>query len=346
VNATTLLSAGAAGFLLAAGGTHVLGRLALHWGFTDRPNAYKAHDRPVPYLGGIAILLGTTVPPVALLGLADHRAIAIIIAAVVIALLGLIDDLSPLSPLTRLAVESVAACGVVLSGVQATITGGWLDGPITTLWIVVVANSFNLLDNMDGNLGAITTVSATCLAGTAFVYAQPMVGLLLCTLAFAGLGFLLYNWAPAKVFMGDTGSLFIGFVLASSAALLVTGRSTEAVIAGLLLPTFVAIVDTGIVVVSRKRAGRPIMRGGTDHLSHRLRKLGLSTRLTALVLAAVAAATGMLDLAMTLGWIPPLIATISGIGAACIFIGLPQRVRVYPSVRPKKTPAIIRERRH
>ncbi|GAA4559958.1 MraY family glycosyltransferase [Planotetraspora kaengkrachanensis] len=345
MNATALLTAGAAGLLLAAGGTHVLGRLALRWGITDRPNGYKAHGRPVPYLGGIAIMLGTTVPPVALLGLADRRTSVIIVAAVVIGLLGLIDDLSPLTPLTRLAVESVVACGVVLSGVQATVTGGWLDGPITALWIVVVANSFNLLDNMDGNLGAITTASAACLAGTAFVYGQPVVGLLLCTLAFAGLGFLLHNWAPAKVFMGDAGSLFIGFVLASSAALLVTGRSTETVIAGLLLPVFVAIVDTGIVVVSRKRAGRPIMRGGTDHLSHRLRKLGLSTRLTALVLAAAAAAAGMVDLAMTLGWISPLLATISGIGAACVLIGLPQRVRVYPSKHPKKAPALIRERR-
>ncbi|GII27303.1 MraY family glycosyltransferase [Planotetraspora mira] len=345
MNTTTLLAAGTAGFALAAGGTHILGRLALRWGFTDRPAGYKAHGRPVPYLGGIAIMLGTAVPPVVFLGLADRRAGAIVIAAVVITLLGLIDDLSPLSPLTRLAVETVAAGAVVLSGVQATVTGGWLDGPITTLWIVVVANSFNLLDNMDGALGAITTVSATCLAGTAFVYAQPVVGLLLCTLAFAGLGFLLHNWAPAKVFMGDAGSLFIGFVLASSAALLVTGRSTETVIAGLLLPTLVAIVDTGIVVVSRKRAGRPMMRGGNDHLSHRLRKLGLSTRLTALVLSATAAAAGVLDLAMTLGWISPLIATISGIGAACVLIGLPQRVRVYPSVRPETTPAIIRERR-
>ncbi|WP_051865181.1 glycosyltransferase family 4 protein [Streptosporangium roseum] len=345
MNGAGVVISGAAGCLLAAGTTPLLGRLALRWGLTDQPGGHKVHERPIPYLGGMAIMLGTIVPPAALLGLTDRRAAAIMIAALAVALLGLIDDLSSLSPLTRLAVEAVAAFGVVLGGVQATVTGGWLDGPITGLWIVVITNSFNLLDNMDGALATVAAVSAAFLAGMAFVYAQPAIGLLLVALAHASLGFLLHNWAPAKVFMGDAGSLFIGFVIACSAAMLVTGKSTDTVIAGLLLPTFVATVDTGVVILSRKRAGRPLLQGGTDHVSHRLRRLGLNVRLTAATLAAVAAATGALGLAMALGWISPLIATVAATGAALILINLPQRVRVYSPSEPRNHPTIIYERR-
>ncbi|ACZ89222.1 MraY family glycosyltransferase [Streptosporangium roseum] len=345
MNSASVIITGAAGCLLAAGTTPLLGRLALRWGFTDQPGGHKVHERPIPYLGGMAVMLGTIVPPAVLTGLADERTTAIMIAAMAVALLGLIDDISSLSPLTRLAVEAVAAVGVVVSGVQATVTGSWLDGPITVLWIVVITNSFNLLDNMDGALGTVAAVSAAFLAGMAFVHLQLAIGLLLVALAHASLGFLLHNWAPAKVFMGDAGSLFIGFVIACSAALLVTGHSTGTVIAGLLLPTFVATVDTGVVILSRKRAGRPLLQGGTDHVSHRLLRLGLSTRLTAAILAAVAAVTGTLGLAMALGWISPLIATVAAIGAALILINLPQRVRVYSPVGAPNRPAIIRERR-
>lgn len=205
-------------------------------------------------------------------------------------LLGLIDDLIPLPQLTRLAIEALAAGVAVLCGIVAPVTGGPLDVLITLLWIVVVTNSFNLLDNMDGVLGGVTAVSATCLAAAAFVSGQPLIGLVLVTLSPAALGFLLYNWAPARIFMGDAGSLFIGFVLACSAALLAGTAAPAggpgAAIASLLLPTFVSTVDTGVVLLSRWRAGRPLLCGGTDHLSHRLRRLGLGTRLTAVTLAA------------------------------------------------------------
>lgn len=345
MNGATVVLTSVTGCLLAAGATPVLGRLALRWDFVDRPGGYKAHSRPVPYLGGVAVMLGAVVPPAVVLGLVDLRVVAIMIAAVAVGLLGLIDDLSSLSPFTRLAVESVAACGVVLGGVQAPLTGAWPDVPFTILWIVVITNSFNLLDNMDGALGAVAVVSAAFLAGTAFVYGEPAAGLLLLTLAHASLGFLLHNWAPARIFMGDIGSLFIGFVLACSAALLMTGKGTGTMVAGLLLPTFIATVDTGVVFLSRRRAGRPLLHGGNDHLSHRLRRLGLSTRLTAVALAAVAAVTGALGLMMALTWVSPIIATIAAIGTALIFIGLPQKVHVYPSGRSQVRATNIREGR-
>ncbi|MGW4665047.1 glycosyltransferase family 4 protein [Streptosporangium sandarakinum] len=345
MNGVTVLGAGIAAFLLTAVSTRPLGRLALRWGITDHPGGYKTHERPIPYLGGVAIMLGTIVPFAAVVGLDDVRVIAIVLAAAAVAFLGLVDDFSPLSLLIRLAVEVVAATGVVVGGVQASLTESWADGPLTVLWIVVITNSFNLLDNMDGALGAISAAGAACLAGTAFVCAQPAAGVLLVTLALASLGFLPHNWAPAKVFMGDSGSLFIGFVFACSSALLVTGKGTGAVITGLLLSTFVATVDTGVVLLSRQLAGRPLLQGGNDHMSHRLRRIGLGTRATAAVLALMAALTGVLGLATALNWISPLTVAVAAVGAVLILIGLPQRVRVYSSDRARSRPATILERR-
>ncbi|WP_169985780.1 glycosyltransferase family 4 protein [Microbispora sp. H10836] len=335
MNGHAALVTAVAAFTACTLATPVLRRLALRWELTDRPGGHKSHRRPTPYLGGIAIMLATVVPTLALAGPAVPRIAGILVGAVAMALLGLIDDVAPLPPPTRLAVQGLAAGVVVTSGVVAPVTGGRLDVVITVLWIVVVTNSFNLLDNMDGVLGGVTAVGAALLSAAAFVSGQPETGLLLAALSPAALGFLLYNWAPARIFMGDAGSLFIGFTLASSAALLVTGTGPGTAVAGLLLPTFVATVDTGIVLLARRRAGRPLLQGGSDHLSHRLHRLGLSKRLTALALTALAAAAGLADLAMTLGLIAPAIAAIGGVAAVFVAVVLPQRVPVYPSIRPR-----------
>ncbi|MEV4457631.1 MraY family glycosyltransferase [Microbispora sp. NPDC049633] len=341
MNGVIALAAMSIAFALSAIATAVLRRLALRWRLFDKPGGHKSHQRPTPYLGGVGIALGTLVPPLALAGPACLPLAGILVGAAAMTLLGLIDDLIPLPPPTRLAVQALAAGVVVVSGVVAPLTGSWLDLPITVLWIVVVTNSFNLLDNMDGALGGITTASAALLAAESFVYGWPALGLVLAALSAASLGFLLHNWAPARIFMGDAGSLFIGFVLASSTALLVTGTGAVTTVAGLLLPTFVATVDTGVVLLSRRRAGRPLLQGGSDHLSHRLDRLGLGKRLTALMLAALAAAAGALHLAMTLGWIPPTAAATVAAAAAIAAIVLPQRVRVYPSIR-SKTSILVR----
>lgn len=344
MNGITLLLAAASCFLLSSGATTVLTRLALAWGITDRPGGHKAHSRPVPYLGGVAIVLGTIVPVMLLPDFQERRCVVIVMAGVAVAVVGLIDDLSPLSLRVRLAVETLAAGAVVLSGVEVPFTGGWVDGPATAAWIVVIGNSHNLLDNMDGALGAVAAVSAAVLGLTASLRSEPGLGLLLLSLSLASLGFLRHNWAPAKVFMGDAGSLFIGFVLASSAALLVTGSSAATGIAGLVLFTFVAVVDTGVVLVSRRRAGRPLLSGGTDHLSHRLRRLGLGTRLTAVTLAGAAAMTGVLGLLIVLSRPPAVAVTVVAVAGALTLIGLAQKVRVYPAVVPDH-PSKIRERR-
>ncbi|MEV5744007.1 MraY family glycosyltransferase [Microbispora rosea] len=344
MNGNAALATAISAFAGCAAATPVLRRLALRWELTDRPGGHKSHRRPTPYLGGIAIMLATVVPPLAFAGPAATRIAGILVGAVAMALLGLIDDVAPLPPPTRLAVQGLAAGVAVMSGIVAPVTGSRLDIVITLLWIVVATNSFNLLDNMDGALGGVTVVGAALLSAAAFISGQPATGLMLAALSPAALGFLLYNWAPARIFMGDAGSLFIGFTLASSAALVVTGTGagTGTAVAGLLLPTFVATVDTAIVLLSRRRAGRPLLQGGSDHLSHRLHRLGLGKRLTALALAALAGAAGLLHIATTLGWVAPAAAAAGAGAVACVMVVLAQRVRVYPTIRPKTS---IRVRR-
>ncbi|MDP9841378.1 MraY family glycosyltransferase [Streptosporangium lutulentum] len=344
MSGTIALTAGAA-CVLSLTAIVPLRRLALRWDLTDRPGGHKAHSRPTPYLGGVAITVGTVVPTVIALGFTDLQIIAILLAATAVSVLGLIDDIASLSAVARLTVEALAASGVVLSGVQVTITGIWMDAPLTVMWIVVMTNSFNLLDNMDGALGTVTTVTAGLLSATALVQGHTAFGVLLCALAGAGLGFLPHNWAPARIFMGDSGSLFIGFTLACSAVVLVMGQAPNAAVAGLLLPTFVATFDTCAVFLSRTLAGRSPLRGGTDHVSHRLRRIGLGTRTVAAALGAIAAITGTLCLTMALGWISVLTAAVVAGAITVVLISLLRGVSVYSPAHRPKTPQKIRERR-
>ncbi|MEV4106465.1 MraY family glycosyltransferase [Nonomuraea sp. NPDC049695] len=345
MSGTVTWAAGAAACVLSASAAIPLKRLASRWGLTDRPGGHKSHARPTPYLGGMAILLGTVLITVAVTGLADWRLTAILLAGSALAMLGLIDDIGALPAITRLVVETVVTTAVVLAGIRLTVTGGWLDVPITVIWIVVMTNSFNLLDNMDGSLGTVTTVTAAFLAAMALLQARPALGIFLVVLAGAALGFLVHNWPPARMFMGDSGSLFIGFVLACSAVVLVAGRGPDTMAGGLLLFTFVATVDTGVVVLSRLRAGRPPLAGGTDHVSHRLRKLGLDTRLVAVTLGLVAAVSCALCMAMIVGWLPPLATALAAGGTAIACVLLLQGVNVYPPHRSLEKPPRIRERR-
>ncbi|MFI7706003.1 glycosyltransferase family 4 protein [Nonomuraea sp. NPDC049480] len=338
-------AAGAAACLLSASAAIPLKKLALRWGFTDRPGGHKSHARPIPYLGGIAIMLATVLTTIVATDLADWRFTAMLLAGSAVAMLGLIDDVGSLPAVTRLVVETAVTTAVVLAGIRLTVTGGWLDIPITVIWIVLITNSFNLLDNMDGSLGVVTTVTAAFLSAMAFLQARPALGVFLAVLAGAALGFLVHNWPPARIFMGDSGSLFIGFALTCSAVVLVAGRGPDTVAGGLLLSTFVATVDTGVVVLSRIRAGRSPLAGGTDHVSHRLRTLGLDPRLVAVVLGLITALSCAACTAMILGWVPPLTATLVAGGTAIACVCLLQAVNVYPPHRSLETPPRLRERR-
>ncbi|MFD0735214.1 MraY family glycosyltransferase [Planotetraspora mira] len=270
-----------------------------------------------PRWGGIAITLGTAIPPAAVLGFADLRITAILLAATAVALLGLIGDMTPLPVLARLTVQSVAAGGVVLCGVQITLTGQWPDGPVTVMWIVGVANCFSLLNSTDRLLPAVATITAVFLAGTALILEEPAVAVLLATMACASLGLL-----GVRTPMGGSGSLFVGFVLTCSAVLLIAGRGQDTIAAGLVLPALVAIADTGFAFA------------GTGQITDRLHRGGLATQVVVGTYGAAAAAAGLLCLIVAMGLLAPLTAAAAGTALVAVGAFLCRPRRVVPAGRP------------
>jgi UDP-GlcNAc:undecaprenyl-phosphate/decaprenyl-phosphate GlcNAc-1-phosphate transferase len=304
-------------------------RLAVLLALTDRPDMRKSHERPTPYLGGVGIVCGVVAPTAVALGGAEPRLWILLVAAAAVAVLGLVDDLRPLSPYSRLAVEGLAAVAVVGAGGHVKMFGNWLDYVLPVLWIVVITNSFNLLDNMDGAAAGVACVTGASLALPAMMVGQRGVALLLVALACGCAGFLPHNWTPARIFMGDAGSLFLGFVIASSALYVFAPGGDPASVAGPFMVTFVATVDTCVVLVSRHRAGRPLMLGGTDHVSHRLRRLGLSTGQVALALSATAAVTSLAVVPIMRDWVPAPVPLGIGAGVGGVFVWLLLKVPVY-----------------
>jgi UDP-GlcNAc:undecaprenyl-phosphate GlcNAc-1-phosphate transferase len=330
---TTFAPVAAGGFgalALAATLTEPLRRVALRCGLTDRPGAHKTHARATPYLGGVAVVLATVVPALAMIGHWTAGLVVLVVAGVVIAALGLVDDLRPLGPRVRLLVEAAAALAIVAGGDRIRVFGSPVpDAVLTVGWIVVLTNSFNLLDNMDGAAAS----TATAIAGTLAVFAwiSGAIGLaaLLAGLAAACAGFLCHNWPPARIFMGDTGSLFIGFVIAAASVQLIGADGGVGALTALGLVTFVATVDTMLVLISRYANGRAWCQGGADHVSHRLRRLGLDTRQVAFVLFATAAASSLLGVLVASGILPAgrLLAGASGTVLTAVTLLL--RVPVY-----------------
>lgn len=318
-----------AAFALVGVLTEFARRLAVRLALTDLPGTRKSHKRPTPHLGGAVIVVGVLLPTVAAVGGGGPRLRIMLVAATIVALLGLVDDMRPLSPYPRLAVETLAAAAVVGAGGRPDLFGGPLDLVLPVLWIVLITNSFNLLDNMDGAAAGVACVTAAALSVPAVMVGERGVAVLLVALSCGCAGFLPHNWTPARIFMGDAGSLFLGFVISASALLVFAPPGRAASVAGPLLVTFVATVDTCVVLVSRHRAGRPLMLGGTDHVSHRLRRLGLSTWQVALALSGTAAVTCLAAIPVARGWVPALVPLAIGTGLGAVLVWLLQKVPVY-----------------
>ncbi|WP_460716423.1 MraY family glycosyltransferase, partial [Microbispora hainanensis] len=214
--------------------------------------------RAVPYLTGMTLAAATAGALMTAYGAPDRWVSAILLAAAAVALLGLIANVGALPLVTRLIVESLAAGGVVLCGVQVTLTGDWLDGPVSVMWIVAMTNAYGLLDRLGGALAAVAAVTGAFLAVTALVLGDPALAVLPAALAGACLGALPYGRARGRVRLGPSGSLFAGFVLTCTAAGLTAGRGTAVIAAGLLLPALAAIVGAGAYAARRpRRASRP-----------------------------------------------------------------------------------------
>ena len=309
-------SAGLLAFALVVALVPLCRRFALAKGICDVPEPGKAHRSPTPYLGGVAIAVSAVLCSLLLPGVENEAedSALIFVAALLVALAGLLDDVRGLGPRPRLLIEVGAALLAVMAGARIQVFGAGLDVIVSVVALVVLTNSFNLLDNMDSAAGAIAATIATALAVTALLEGQVLVGGVAVVVASASLGFLVYNWHPASIFMGDAGSLFLGFLLAVIALKLRTGvgHFPSAVAAVLLVAP--AVLDTALVVISRVRAGRPIYIGGTDHTSHRLMLLGVGPRLVLAVLVLATAFSASIGVLVSQGLLHPVAA------AAIVFV--------------------------
>jgi len=292
--------------------TPLMRKIALANGILDRPNsAHKSHKKPVPYLGGVAIIIGVIVVSYLALIFSNFTwsnfwlASSVIGPALAMGLVGLWDDLRSLNPLPRFIGQSIAGLVVALFLVLNDNIGNptgitELDVLITVLWIVGICNSINFFDNLDGGAAGTAAITAISLTYLAITGDQYLIAALSIVIAGSTLGFLIWNKAPARIYMGDAGALFLGVLLAT-----LTVRfkpSTDNSISSFAIPVLllaVPILDTTVAIFSRLRRQISPFQGGKDHLSHRLIRSGFSRKVTVAILWFMSAVFSMVAIAVS-----------------------------------------------
>lgn len=300
---TTFLLILASALVLAIGATPVARRVALRLGIIDQPNARKIHVNPIPLLGGVAIY-GAFIAALLIFG-GRYRLdelISILVGASLVSFLGVWDDRRGLSPLLKLIGQILAASLLVITGVRiGTFRWEIVNIVVTLGWVVVITNAMNLLDNMDGLSGGVGAIAAVFFLLLAAMNGQYLVGALSAALVGACVGFLVYNFNPASIFMGDAGSLFLGYVLAATAIKLRFPEGVE--IVTWMVPVLILglpLFDTALVIVSRLRRGlNPLTTPGKDHVSHRLVAMGYTRREAVLLCYLVCSGLGVVALFIT-----------------------------------------------
>jgi UDP-GlcNAc:undecaprenyl-phosphate GlcNAc-1-phosphate transferase len=282
--------------------TPVAIRIAVQYGLVDRPDGkLKRQERPVAYLGGAAVYLACLVA----LGLTyefSREVLALLLAGTMVVLLGLVDDIGAISPRAKFLGQALAGLVLIKAGIAIDIV--WLptalDLVLSLFWLIGIMNAINLIDIMDGLAAGVGLIAALVLLAVALVNGNHEIAILTGTLAGALAGFVRYNFQPARIYLGDTGSLFIGLNLG---ALAMIGRYTEHSQVGLLAPLAilgVPIFDTLFVMYIRRRRGVSMFLGSPDHVALRLRRWRLSVRQTVAVSYASAALLGAAGVAIML----------------------------------------------
>ena len=289
----------ALGFALAL--TPIIMRLALRWEYVDRPKEDRWHREQTAILGGVGIYLAFLLTTILFLPIAQIPTLqGLVLGASAIFLLGLWDDLRGMKPVHKLLGQGLIAIMMVVPyGIEITaLPYQFIAIPLTILWLVMITNAFNLLDNIDGLCAGVVFIASTILSIHSYLNDLHLVGNLGAILAGTSLGFLYYNFNPARIFMGDCGSMLLGFILAV-VAIMGTGRHVSNLLVTLAIPVLILglpIFDTLFVTSSRQARNQPITQGGKDHTSHRLVFLGLSERKAVLLLYFIAALCGAIAL--------------------------------------------------
>lgn len=285
-------------FILSLIFTPIVRSVALKNGLVSYPRVDRWHKHPTAVLGGVSIYLAVLISAF-IFGIVEKDTLGLFIGATFLFLVGLFDDKFRIRPYTKLILQIIAACIAIFFGATIGLPfNRFLIIPLTLIWLVGVTNSFNLLDNIDGLASGIAAISSVMIFFSSLLFASNPLGTFSLILAGAALGFLPYNLNPAKIFMGDSGSMFLGYSLAVI-SISGTKLNISNLFATILIPVFilsVPIFDTVFVMIIRKLGGKRIFEGGTDHTSHRLVALGLSPKKTVFLLYIISVACGLIGL--------------------------------------------------
>jgi len=302
----------AAAFLICFVTTPLVKSFAERVGAIDVPNdARRVHTRPIPRLGGLAIFLGFLLS-VVLFGRIDREMQGILLGCVVVVIVGVIDDIVPLPALLKFVVQIIAALIAVSHGVEIKIISnpifwaeseylsfGVLSVPVSVLWIVAITNSVNLIDGLDGLAAGVSAISSFTMLVIAIVVADVNVAILMAALAGACVGFLPYNRNPAKIFMGDTGALLLGYVLATAS---IIGLFKFYAIITFVVPLLVVglpLFDTVFAFTRRILTGKNPMRPDRGHFHHRLIDMGFSQKQAVAIAYAISGILGLTAVVIT-----------------------------------------------
>ena len=283
-------------FILSVFITPFIIKLSHRYGLVAVPKENRWHKKPTALLGGVGIYLSFIIPALIFVPL-NKLTIGIFFCITAIFGLGLYDDLREVKPYTKFVFQVVVTIIVILFGLKIKIIPHvYIAIPLTVFWIVGITNALNILDNMDGLSCGITLVSSICI----FIYAMQnnlyLVMLFSSVLSGTTLGFLIFNFNPAKIFMGDCGSLFLGFLL-STITILGTWQEATNLLFVLIVPLFILVIpifDTTLVTFYRKKHGQLVSQGGKDRSSHRLVFLGLSEKRAVFILMGISLFFGIL----------------------------------------------------
>jgi len=303
--------------------TPVFRAAALKFGIVDRPGGpLKRQSEPVPYLGGLAVYLSFLLTT-AFIYQYSREVLGILLAGAIIVILGLIDDLGVLNPSVKLLGQLVAATVLVKASIyiKLSILPAWAAVALTILWVMAITNAFNLIDIMDGLASGVGAIAALVLVIINYRSGKELIVPLSVALAGSLIGFLRHNFRPAKIYLGDAGSLFIGLMLA---ALSMNGAYTRVSLVGVLAPILilgVPVFDMLLVIYIRFRRGIPVMQGSSDHFALRLRKWRLSVVQTVVSSYFVAFLLGLVALVLIRLDAIAALAIVILVCAACLSVG-------------------------
>jgi len=324
-------------------GAPAVRELAIWRGWVKSPSLSRhVHRRPVPRIGGVAIYASSCVAAAAALllqsaidpgavGSSALRLLAIFVPATLIFGLGLLDDFHNLRARTKVAVQTFAAILLYASGLGVThlsaIFGtrpvpAFIGVPLTVAWVVAITNAFNLIDGLDGLAAGSAFFSTVIVVAVSLLNGSHVIAIVAVALAGSILGFLRYNFNPASIFLGDSGSLYIGFMLSAAALASSQKSSTMVAVAIPVVSLGLPILDVSIAILRRFLGGRPLFEADADHIHHKLLKRGLSHRDAVLILYGVSAVFGLLGMILyPRGHLLVPVLALIGLG---VFLGVQQ----------------------